>query len=248
MKMATISVFPEMFQASQYGVVGRAVEKGKVALNHYGLRDFTDDKHQTIDDRPFGGGPGMLLKPEPLTKAIDAAKAALGEGVTTVYVSPDGKPFSQNLAERALGFEKLLFIAGRYEGIDERVIESQVDEVWSLGDYVLSGGELAVMVMMDAIVRLIPGVLGHKDSSKQDSFSAGLLDHPHYTRPESFAGKTVPSVLLSGDHAAIERWRLKQALGRTWQRRPDLLKGLALSDEAKSLLDTYIVECDADPK
>jgi tRNA (guanine37-N1)-methyltransferase len=220
-----ISLFPELIQqAVSFGVLGRAIKQQQLTLQCFNPRDYTEDKHRTVDDRPYGGGPGMLMKVEPLYKAIMAAKEAAKDAAKVVYLSPQGQQLNQQLVvNTAATANDLILIAGRYEGIDERIIESLVDEEWSLGDYVLSGGEFAALVVVDAITRLIPGVLGDDDSALQDSFMQGLLDYPHYTRPEMINGQAVPEILLSGDHKAIQSWRLKQALGRTWLRRPDLL-------------------------
>jgi len=228
-----ISLFPELIQhATSFGVLGRSVKQQQLKLKCFNPRDYAEDKHRTVDDRPYGGGPGMLMKVEPLYKAIMAAKAEAAEKepetvAKVVYLSPQGQQLNQQLlVNTAAAANDLILIAGRYEGIDERIIESLVDEEWSIGDYVLSGGEFAALVVVDAIVRLIPGVLGDDESALQDSFMQGLLDYPHYTRPETINGQTVPDVLLSGDHQAIKRWRLKQSLGRTWLRRPDLLDAM----------------------
>ena len=239
-----VTLFPEMFQAiTEYGVTGRAVRNGLVALGYHNPRDYTQDVHRTVDARPYGGGPGMLMLAEPLLAAVADARSRLqAAGVDkakVVYVSPQGKPFDQQAAQAFSEQQGVVFLCGRYEGIDERVIEMAVDEEWSIGDYVVSGGELPVMSMIDATVRLLPGVLGHKDSAAEDSFFQGLLDCPHYSRPEDYQGRPVPSVLLSGHHAEIRRWRLKQALGRTWQRRPDLLHSRPLSKEEQQLLNEY---------
>jgi tRNA (guanine37-N1)-methyltransferase len=207
-------------------------------LQTWNPRDFADDAHRTVDDRPYGGGPGMVMMVEPLRRAIDAARKA-APGAPVAYLSPQGRRLDQQVAAELAQRGSMILLAGRYEGVDERLIQSDVDEEWSIGDYVLSGGELPAMVLMDTVVRLLPGVLGHADSAEQDSFVDGLLDFPHYTRPEEIGGQRVPAVLLSGDHEQIRRWRLKQALGRTWLRRPDLLEGRALSDEEKVLLDEY---------
>ena len=247
MQFGIISIFPEMFQAlSASGVTGRAVSKGLIDINCWNPRDFTTDRHQTVDDRPYGGGPGMLMKVAPLEGAIDAAKAKLGPNSKVIYLSPQGKQLTQAGAEALAQEDSLIFLAGRYEGVDERLIQAQVDEEWSIGDYVLSGGELAAMVMMDSVIRLVPGVLGHELSAVEDSFSDGLLDCPHYTRPENYEGEQVPSILLSGDHKKIKQWRLKQALGRTWQRRPDLLEQRALDDNEQALLQEYMREVQGD--
>lgn len=244
--VGVVSLFPEMFQAiTQYGVTGRAVKQGTIQLQCWNPRDYTTDKHRTVDDRPYGGGPGMLMMVQPLTDAIRAAKHAAGGNVYTVYLSPQGRKLDQQgVAELAM-HSKLLLVAGRYEGIDERVIESEIDAEWSIGDYVLSGGELPAMVLIDAVSRLVPGVLGHDLSAEQDSFATGLLDCPHYTRPEVLADKQVPAVLLSGHHEEIRRWRLKQALGRTWLRRPDMLNSLALTKEQRKLLAEFQQEYQA---
>lgn len=220
-----ITLFPELIQhATEHGVLGRAIKQQQITLACFNPRDYAEDRHRTVDDRPYGGGPGMLMKVEPLYKAIMAAKQAAGDAAKVIYLSPQGQQLNQSmLVEAAAADEDLILIAGRYEGIDERIIESQVDEEWSIGDYVLSGGEYAALVVVDGIARLIPGALGDDESALQDSFMQGLLDCPHYTRPEKINDQSVPDVLLSGDHKAIQRWRLKQALGRTWLRRPDLI-------------------------
>jgi len=240
LRVAVVTLFPEMFDAiSEYGVSGRAVKQGLVELGFYNPRSFTSDRHQTVDDRPYGGGPGMLMMIQPLRDAIDAAKAWAGAEAKVIYLSPQGRTLSQQGATELASGSNLVLVAGRYEGIDERLIRSHVDAEISIGDYVLSGGELAAMVLVDAVVRLLPGALGHAQSAQQDSFSEGLLDCPHYTRPEVHDGQTVPDVLLSGNHERIRRWRLQQALGRTWQRRPDLLEKLDLSDEQQRLLSDF---------
>tara|TARA_A200000159_G_scaffold162165_1_gene185468 strand:- start:35 stop:796 length:762 start_codon:yes stop_codon:yes gene_type:complete len=235
-----ISLFPDMFSPfTQQGVIGRAVKSGKISVDTFNPRDFTHDRHRTVDDRPYGGGPGMLMMVKPLTDAIHAAKNIGGENSKVIYLSPQGKPLDQAGVKRLASIERTILICGRYEGIDERVIESHVDEEVSIGDYVLSGGELPAMVLMDAVARLVPGVLGHKASAVEDSFTDGLLDCPHYTRPEVLEGQKVPEVLLSGDHEKIRQWRLMQSLGRTMQRRPDLLNHLALTEEQKRLLELF---------
>ncbi|WNZ55122.1 tRNA (guanosine(37)-N1)-methyltransferase TrmD [Microbulbifer sp. ANSA003] len=240
-RIALVSIFPEMFAAlTEYGVSGRAVKDGLLEVRCWNPRDFTSDRHRTVDDRPYGGGPGMVMLAEPLYQALEAARAWAGEdgeSVRSIYMSPQGRQLDQGGVEQLSAAGNLVLLAGRYEGVDERIVESMIDEEWSIGDYVLSGGELAAMVMVDAITRLIPGALGHNQSAVEDSFSSGLLDCPHYTRPEQYRGVAVPEVLLSGNHERIRRWRLKQALARTQQRRPDLLQGLELSDEQKLLLD-----------
>ncbi len=247
MRIDVVSLFPEMFTAlSEHGVSGRAVAAGLLELVFWNPRDYTENKHRRVDDRPYGGGPGMLMQIQPLRDAIQAARAARPGPCRVVYLSPQGRVLDQAgveaLAGGGLG-ERLILVAGRYEGIDERLIEAEVDEEWSIGDYVLSGGELPAMVMIDAVTRLIPGALGHEQSAQQDSFSDGLLDCPHYTRPEvDEAGRAVPEVLLSGDHQAIARWRLKQSLGRTWLRRPELLERRQLNEEQRELLQEFILE------
>jgi tRNA (guanine37-N1)-methyltransferase len=227
-KIYLITLFPELIQqATDFGVLGRAIKQQQLVLQCFNPRDYAEDRHRTVDDRPYGGGPGMLMKVEPLYKAIMAAKAVAGEAARAIYLSPQGQGLNQQLlVSTAATAEGLILIAGRYEGIDERIIKLLVDEEWSIGDYVLSGGEFAALVVVDAITRLIPGVLGDDESALQDSFMQGLLDCPHYTRPELVNDLTVPEVLLSGDHRAIRRWRLKQALGRTWLRRPDMIAAI----------------------
>ena len=241
-RVAVITLFPEMLSAlTQYGVTGRAVEKGLLDVRVFNPRDYSDDPHRRVDDRPYGGGPGMVMMVQPLRDAIGAARRALPEA-RVAYLSPQGRRLDQQGVTGIADREQLILIAGRYEGIDERLIAKEVDEEWSIGDYVLSGGEIPAMVIIDAVARAVPGVLGHEDSAMEDSFANGLLDYPHYTRPERIADIAVPEVLLSGDHEAIRRWRLKQALGRTWQKRPDLLDNIQLDDEQKELLDEYIRE------
>ncbi len=215
-------------------------------VDTFNPRDFTHDRHRTVDDRPYGGGPGMLMMVKPLTDAIQAAKKVGGEKSKVIYLSPQGKPLDQAGAQRLANIDRTILICGRYEGIDERVIESHVDEEVSIGDYVLSGGELPAMVLMDAVARLVPGVLGHKASAVEDSFTDGLLDCPHYTRPEILDGQKVPDVLLSGDHEKIRQWRLMQSLGRTWQRRPELLNHLALTEEQQRLLELFQAQLQQD--
>lgn len=238
--VGVISLFPEMFDAiTQQGVTGRAVKNGLIEFNSWNPRDYATDKHRTVDDRPYGGGPGMLMMVDPLKQAILDAKVAAGENAKVIYMSPQGRKLDQQGAAELAASEKLILVAGRYEGIDERIIESYVDEEWSIGDFILSGGELPAMTLIDAVARLVPGVLGHNQSAEQDSFSDGLLDCPHYTRPETLDGKQVPAVLLSGNHKEIAKWRLKQSLGRTWLRRPDLLRNLALTEEQAMLLAEF---------
>jgi tRNA (guanine37-N1)-methyltransferase len=234
-----VTLFPEMFQAlTEYGVSGRACREGLLDLRLIDPRDFTTDKHRTVDDRPYGGGPGMLMKVAPLRAAL----AACEQDRHVVYLSPQGGKLDQQGVQRLRQVNHLVLLCGRYEGIDERLLQAEVDEEISIGDFVLSGGELAAMTVIDAMVRLEPGVLGHEQSAQQDSFADGLLDCPHYTRPAVLDGREVPAVLLSGDHQRIRRWRLKQSLGRTWQRRPDLWQQLDLDDEQQALLAEYIRE------
>ena len=247
MRIDVISLFPEMFDAvTQHGITRRAIENQILNVQLWNPRNYTTDNHRTVDDRPYGGGPGMVMMVKPLQKVIrDARQAneqATGKQTKLVYLSPQGKSVDQRLLQDAAITPGLVLLAGRYEGVDERVIESEVDEEWSIGDYVLSGGEIAAMAIIDGVTRLLPGALGHEDSAEQDSFVNGLLDYPHYTRPEEINGQRVPQVLLSGDHRAIERWRMKMALGRTWLRRPDLLQKLQLTDSQEELLKEYIEE------
>lgn len=240
MWIGVISLFPEMFRAiTDYGVTGRAVKNGLLNVQYWSPRDFTYDRHRTVDDRPYGGGPGMLMMVQPLRDAIHAAKAAAGEGARVIYLSPQGRKLDQQGVRQLATNQKMILVCGRYEGIDERVIKTEIDEEWSIGDYVLSGGELPAMTLIDSVARFIPGVLGHQASAEEDSFADGLLDCPHFTRPEVLESMEVPAVLLSGNHAEIRRWRLKQSLGRTWLRRPELLKSLALTDEQTRLLAEF---------
>jgi len=243
MDIGVVSLFPELTDTMvSYGVLGRAVERGQVNINCVNPRDFTEDRHQTVDDRPYGGGPGMVLKVKPVRDAIDAARAKLPEGSPVIFLGPQGRKFDQKVAAELSALPGMILVAGRYEGFDERLVESVCDDEISLGDFVLSGGEVAALAIIDSVVRLMPGVLGDDASAEQDSFSDGLLDCPHYTRPEEFEGKTVPAVLLNGNHEEIRRWRLKQSLGRTWTRRPDLLEAKQLTEEEQALLDEYIGE------
>ena len=243
MQMQVVTLFPEMVNVvAEYGVVGRAVGRNILSIGCQDPRSYTDDAHRTVDDRPYGGGPGMVMKYEPVAAAIDAAMASAPDGSPVVCLTPQGARFDQAGATRLASLPGLVLLAGRYEGIDERLIESKVDEELSLGDFVLSGGEIAAMAVIDAVARLLPGVLGDDQSAKQDSFMDGLLDYPHYTRPEDIDGQQVPEVLLSGDHAKIAAWRMKQALGRTYERRPDLLEKLDLTAGQRALLDEYLQE------
>lgn len=240
MRFDIITLFPEMVRnAAGYGVTGRAIEQGIVQLGLWNPRDYAHDRYRTVDDRPYGGGPGMVMKVAPLRDAIGAARRAANTGGLVVYLSPQGQRLTQEAVKHFAKQQRLLLVAGRYEGVDERLLATEIDEEWSIGDYVLSGGELAALVIFDAVVRLLPGVLGHEDSAAQDSYMEGLLDCPHYTRPDEVDGMRIPEILQSGDHAAIRRWRLKQALGRTWLRRPDLLAERPLDVEQKQLLDEF---------
>jgi tRNA (guanine37-N1)-methyltransferase len=241
MRFDVITLFPELVkQVVECGVVGRAADKGLLQLMCWNPRDYTLDKHRTVDDRPYGGGPGMLMKVQPVQDTIRAVREH-NQG-KLIYLSPQGKPVTQvNLAKQT-ELESVIFLCGRYEGIDERLIEQEVDEEWSIGDYVISGGELAAMVCIDAMARLIPGALGHDQSAQQDSFSDGLLDCPHYTRPEDINGAIVPDVLMNGNHRHIQDWRDKQSLGRTWLRRPDLLDTIELDQRQQQLLQEFIDE------
>jgi tRNA (guanine37-N1)-methyltransferase len=243
MRIAVVSLFPVMIrEALAHGVVGRAVERGILGIEYFDPRDHATDVHRTVDDRSYGGGPGMVLKVEPLRSALRAAMASQPAGSRRVYLGADGQRFDQSRAREARGWPGLVLVSGRYEGVDERFIERETDEQWSIGDYVLSGGELPALVVIDAIARLIPGTLGSAESAVQESFSDGLVDWPHYTRPPAIDGQAVPAVLMSGDHAAIRRWRLQQALGRTWLRRPELLERRGLNDEERELLEEFKIE------
>lgn len=240
MHYAVITLFPEMLEAvTNFGITGRAVKNDLIQVSCWNPRDYTEDKHRTVDDRPYGGGPGMVMMMPPLCAAIRDARKSISGMSKVIHLTPQGRCLDQAGILELAAQDNLILLAGRYEGIDERVIEAEIDEEWSIGDYVLSGGELAAMVLIDAVTRTLPGVLGHDDSAKEDSFFGGLLDYPHYTRPEEFDGKQVPEVLLSGDHEKIRRWRLKQALGRTWLRRPELLEHLKLDREQVELLEEF---------
>ena len=240
MRFDVVTLFPEMITAAaSYGVTGRAIERKIVSLSVWNPRDYTHDRHRTVDDRPYGGGPGMVMKYQPLHDAVKNAKSAGSGTAKVVYLSPQGKPIKQALLSELCNLSQLILVAGRYEGIDERFVEMDCDDEWSVGDYVISGGELAALIVIDAVTRLLPGVLGDEESARQDSHMNGLLDYPHFTRPEQIEGCSVPDVLLSGNHADIDRWRLKQALGRTWQRRPDLLNKKNLSAEQEYLLQQF---------
>ncbi|MGB5541703.1 MAG: tRNA (guanosine(37)-N1)-methyltransferase TrmD [Gammaproteobacteria bacterium] len=243
MRIDVVTLFPEMIrERSGYGVQGRAIAQGVLELVTWNPRDFTTDRHRNVDDRPYGGGPGMVMQVQPLRDAIRAARAAGPGAARVICLSPQGARFDQQCARELATQQHLVLVAGRYEGIDERLVDLEVDEELSVGDFVLSGGELPALLVMDAVTRLLPGALGAADSALADSFMDGLLDYPHYTRPERIEGRDVPEVLLSGDHAAIRRWRHKQALGRTWLRRPDLLARMRLDEQQQRLLDEFINE------
>jgi tRNA (guanine37-N1)-methyltransferase len=268
MDIGVVTLFPGMFSAlSEYGITGRAVRNRLLQLRYWNPRDYASDRHRTVDDRPYGGGPGMVMRAGPVSEAIFAARSGIGgqssKKVSVIYLSPQGLPLNQLVIAKLALRENMVLLCGRYEGVDERVLATLVDEEYSLGDFILSGGELAAMALLDAVTRLLPGALGDADSALQDSFSdtlrlnaagvrtegeqtdvqgdqpLGLLDHPHYTRPVDYASMLVPPVLLSGDHAEIDRWRLQQRLGATWRKRPDLLEGLQLTAEQKKLLEEY---------
>jgi tRNA (guanine37-N1)-methyltransferase len=247
MQIEVVTLFPELIRAALgHGVLGRALERGIVQVGCEDPRSHTRDVHRTVDDRPYGGGPGMVLKPEPVAAAIDAAVARLPAGSPRIFMSAQGVPFTQALAREFSALPGMLLVTGRYEGLDERVIESRIDREVSIGDYVLSGGEFPALCVIDAVARLLPGVLGDERSSVEESFDSGLLDWPHYTRPVEFEGRKVPEVLQGGHHADIQRWRLKQAVARTWLRRPALIARAGLSAEAAALLDEFLAEREGD--
>ena len=242
MRIDVITLFPQLVeQVISCGVVGRAADQELLSLHCWNPRDYTLDKHRTVDDRPYGGGPGMLMKVQPLQDAVNAAREQ-NDRAKLVYLNPQGKLLTQQRLARQVDQGTVIFLCGRYEGIDERLIQREVDEEWSIGDYVISGGELAAMVCIDAMARLLPGALGHDESALQDSFSDGLLDCPHYTRPEAYQGDQVPEVLLNGNHRDISDWREQQSLGRTWQRRPELIERVELDKRQQALLNEYIDE------
>jgi tRNA (guanine37-N1)-methyltransferase len=242
MQFDIITLFPEIFNALKSGITGRAIDQKIISITCWNPRNFTTDPNKRIDDRPYGGGPGMVMEYEPLHNAITAARAAHPTTPTVIYLSPQGKPLTQKIVREwsKTPEKRLILIAGRYEGIDERVLLKDIDEEYSIGDYVLSGGELPAMVIIDAITRLLPNALGDENSAIQDSFENGLLDHPHYTRPETIDGMTIPTVLQSGDHAAIAAWRHKESLRNTWQKRPDLLQRRILTDVERKLLQIIV--------
>ena len=245
MDVNVVSLFPEMIRdASAWGVTGRALEKGIARLDCTNPRDFTTDAHQTVDDRPYGGGPGMVLKVEPVAAAIASARKQLPAGSKVIFLTPQGRVFDQAAVNELAQLPGMILVCGRYEGFDERLVETYADDELSIGDYVISGGELGALVVLDAVMRMLPGVLGDEASAEQDSFSEGLLDCPHYTRPESFEGREVPPVLLKGNHAETDRWRRKQSLGRTWLRRPELLAGHELTEDDRQLIEEFLAEQD----
>jgi tRNA (guanine37-N1)-methyltransferase len=241
MRIDVVTLFPEMIRdCCGYGIPRIAMEKGLLEVGTWNPREYTSNKHRNVDDRPYGGGPGMVMQVQPVADAIAAAKRQ-GDG-PVIYLSPQGKRLDQAAVRSFAGLPHMILLAGRYEGIDERLIERHVDQEWSIGDYVLSGGEPAALVWIDAVARLLPGALGDEASAERDSFMDGLLDYPHYSRPEVIGGQAVPAELIGGNHARIERWRMKQSLGRTWQRRPDLLGQIELNDEQQALLEEFIRE------
>lgn len=249
MRFDFVSLFPEMIDgAIRHGVVGRAVDRGIVEYGIWNPRDYTEDRHRTVDDRPYGGGPGMVMKVEPLRKAIAAARSAVGGPAKVIYLSPQGRLLHQDRVVCWAGVQRLILVCGRYEGLDERLIALDINEEWSIGDYVLSGGELAALVVFDAVTRLLPGVLGDEQSTVMESHMHGRLDHPHYTRPDDVGGLRVPEILASGNHAAIARWRRKQSVGRTWLRRPDLLAAYPLAADERALLDEFQREIESSEK
>jgi tRNA (guanine37-N1)-methyltransferase len=237
-----ITLFPEMFQMLNTGITGRAIKDKRLNIDFWNPRDYSTDKHKTVDDHPYGGGPGMLMMAPPLQAAIHAAKKACPQEPTVIYLSPQGRIFDQEAAAELASKQALILVNGRYEGLDERIIQTEIDEEWSIGDYILTGGELGSMVMIDAITRLIPGCVGDANSVLEDSLTSGLLKYPQYTRPESHNGATVPNILLKGNHREINRWRLKESLGKTWLKRPDLLAKKMLTEQEVSLLAEFIEE------
>ena len=247
MQVGIVTLFPEMFTAvTSYGVTGRACRSGLIDIACWSPRDFAHDKHRTVDDKPFGGGAGMLMKTGPLCEAIAQAKAWHKAPPTVIYLSPQGRKLDQVGVNLLAQRRNMVLVCGRYQGIDERVLQTEIDEEWSIGDYVLSGGELAAMVLLDAVIRYQPGALGHEESAGLDSFAGStglrLLDCPRYTRPQEFAGRSVPEVLTSGNHEQVRRWQLKQRLGQTWLKRPDLLAQQSLNGQEQTLLDEFISE------
>jgi len=243
MDVNVVSLFPEMVRgAAAWGVTGRALDQGIARLGCTNPREFTTDTHQTVDDRPYGGGPGMVLKVAPMAAAIASAREQLPAGSKVVFLTPQGRLFNQSVARELTLLPGMVLVCVRYEGFDERLVETYADDELSIGDYVVSGGELGALVVLDAVLRLLPGVLGDAESAEQDSFSEELLDCPHYTRPETVGGSSVPAELLNGNHAEIARWRLKQSLGRTWLRRPELLAGRELTVDEQELIEEFLAE------
>lgn len=242
MRFDVVTLFPDLFDALKYGITGRALTEQRITLHTHNPRDFTHNKQKRVDDHSYGGGPGMVMQYQPLHDTLTHARQADPEKPFVIYLSPQGIPLTQKIARELSQKKRLILIAGRYEGIDERIIQKDVDAEYSIGDYVLSGGELPAMVLIDSITRLLPGALGDETSAQQDSFENGLLDHPHYSRPEMIDGLSVPAVLQSGDHKAINAWRMQQSLGKTWQKRPDLLKRRILTKTEQKLLQLYIDE------
>ncbi|MEI4259874.1 MAG: tRNA (guanosine(37)-N1)-methyltransferase TrmD [Candidatus Dasytiphilus stammeri] len=240
MWIGIVTLFPKMFQAiTNYGITSRAHKKGFLDIHYWNPRDFTKDKYRTVDDHPYGGGSGMLMMFPPLREAIQAAKSSKIPAPQVLYLSPQGRPLDQSGVNELAKKKNIILVCGRYQGIDERILQYDIDEEWSVGDYILSGGELAAMILIDALCRLIPGVLGSINSVREESFVRGLLEYPHYTRPQIFQGIKVPNLLLSGNHHKIYRWRLKQSLGRTWIRRPDLLAKVSLNKDEEQLLEEF---------
>ncbi len=242
-EFGVIALFPEIFDVvERYGVTGRAFDNGLCALHRWNPREFTTDRHHRVDASSYGGGPGMVMQQAPMAAALSAAKAQLGDSTPVLLLSAQGRRLNQSMVVELAREPRLIVLAGRYEGVDQRLIDAHVDREISIGDFVLSGGEAAAVVLIDAIVRVLPGVLGNQNSAQEDSFSAGILEHPHYTRPEASDAGSVPAVLLSGNHEAISRWRRQQALGATWLRRPDLLADAPLSNEDWVLLEEFAVQ------
>ena len=249
MHFSVVAVFPEMISAiARFGVLGRALNENLIQLDTWNPRDYADTKQRNIDDRPYGGTPGMVMMVHPLQGALQSAKARHQGQFKTIYLSPQGRQLTQPHINRFAQLDGLILLAGRYKGVDERLVDMEIDEEWSLGDYVISGGELAALVLIDAVSRQCPNVLGNEDSASLDSFSTGLLDCPHYTRPRDYEGREVPQVLQAGDHEKIRQWQLKQSLGRTLERRPDLLRDRNFTSEERRLLNEYAVEYALMPK
>ena len=242
LNIGVITLLPEIFQSLDYGICGRAIRNQQAQIHYWNPRTFTNDTHRTVDDRPFGGGPGMLMKPEPLAHCIEAAKTSLSDQAEVIHLSPKGQPFNQQLAQQLAQKKQFIILSSRYEGVDQRIIDHYVDQQISLGDFVLSGGEFAALTIIDSVIRLLPEAVGHPQATHQDSFSQPLLEHPQYTRPRHYLNQSVPDVLLSGNHELVERWQLKQALAETFQKRPELLNQQALSYQARTLLLEWLIE------